>query len=175
MTKYHTRKIASANSSPLNAIESILFLVCVVILFFLFNDRVSDGIQHLYKSCGSPLCFDQHRGSGIFHRRFAHPAWKFNVVSNLAIRDGQGGPKRVCRSLHGTKVRSHLLANGRLRVRGSMHRRCTSRCENLIPLGSLPRKPYIKERQIWMLELDSFFSIREGPIPDRQQLLLIEQ
>jgi hypothetical protein len=145
VTKYHTRNIASASSSPLNAIESILFLVCVVILFFLFNDRVSDGIQHLYKSCYSPLCSDQHRGRGIFHLRFAHPAWKFNVVTNLTIRDGQGGPKRVCRSLHGTRVRSHLLADGRLRVRGSMHGRCTSMHENLILLGWLTGKRDIKE------------------------------
>ena len=44
----------------------------------------------------------------------------------------------------------------------------------MVFLGSLPRKPDIKERQIRMLELDSFFSIREGPIPDRQQLLPVE-
>ena len=145
VTKYHTRKIASASSSPLNAIESILFLVCVVILFSLFNDRVSDGIQHLYTLFCSPLCSGQHRGSGIFHLRFAHPAWKFNVVSNLTIRDGQEGPKRVCRSLHGTRVWPHLLADGRLCVRGSMHRRCTSRHESLILLGWLTGKRHIKE------------------------------
>jgi len=143
--KYHTRNIASASSSPLNAIESILFLVCVVILFFLFNDRVRDGIQHLYKSWCSPLCSDQHRGSGIFHLRFAHPAWKFNVAWNFNIRDGPKDPKRVCVACIRTRVRSHLLPDGRLRVRESMHGRCTSMRERLILLGWLTGKRDIKE------------------------------
>ena len=42
-------------------------------------------------------------------------------------------------------------------------------------LGSLHRKPNIEDRQIRVLELDSLFSVRERPVPDRQQLLLIEQ
>lgn len=45
----------------------------------------------------------------------------------------------------------------------------------MVFLGSLPRKPDIEERQIGMLKLKAFLSVREGSIPDRQQLLLIEQ
>lgn len=44
-----------------------------------------------------------------------------------------------------TRVRSHLLADGRLRVRESMHGRCTSMRESLILLGWLTGKRDIKE------------------------------
>lgn len=44
-----------------------------------------------------------------------------------------------------TRVRSHLLPDGRLRVRESMHGRCTSMRERLILLGWLTGKRDIKE------------------------------
>ena len=47
--------------------------------------------------------------------------------------------------------------------------------KRMVFLGSLPRKRDIEDGQIGMLKLEAFFSIREGSIPDRQQLLLIQK
>jgi hypothetical protein len=47
VTKNQTKKMASASNSPVNAIESILLLVCVVILFFLFDEHASNRIGTL--------------------------------------------------------------------------------------------------------------------------------
>lgn len=49
VTQNQTRKRASASNSPGNAIESIAFLVCVVILFLLYDGHMTDRTGRPYK------------------------------------------------------------------------------------------------------------------------------
>jgi hypothetical protein len=57
VTQNQIRKRASASNSPGNAIESIVFLVCVVILFLLCDGHVTDRTVQPYKQdnrCRTP-------------------------------------------------------------------------------------------------------------------------
>lgn len=92
VTKYHTRNIASASSSPVNAIESILLLVCVVILFSLFHGHASDGIQQLCESWfPSGTQISTERG-GTFCLHFSHLAER---VRRRLLVDKQPTQQRV--------------------------------------------------------------------------------